>query len=87
MKITHDFFGLRMAVETSSGPGWGGAPLGSAMVVVVVDELARCRETRDTRPHIGHKHRQTQHVFLQHSRFSWAPRLIEGPPLSRLALC
>jgi hypothetical protein len=44
LRRTHDFFGLRMAVETSSGPGWGGAPLGSAIEMVVEDELARCRE-------------------------------------------
>jgi hypothetical protein len=29
---THDFFGLNIAVEMSFGPGWGGAPLGSAIV-------------------------------------------------------
>ena len=23
--ITHNFFGLKMAVDTSSGPAWGGA--------------------------------------------------------------
>jgi hypothetical protein len=40
MRVTYDFFGLRIAVEMSSGPGWGGAPLGSAMMfrVVVVGE-------------------------------------------------
>ncbi len=36
--ITHDFFCLRMAVETSSGPGCEGAPLGSAMCVYLKDE-------------------------------------------------
>ena len=29
---TYDFLGRRIAVEMSLGPGWGGAPLGSAMV-------------------------------------------------------
>jgi hypothetical protein len=32
---TYDFFGLRIAVEMSLGPGWGGAPLGSAIVLNV----------------------------------------------------
>jgi hypothetical protein len=30
---TYDFLGLRIAVEMSFGPGWGGAPLGSAMML------------------------------------------------------
>ncbi len=28
---TYDFFCLKMAVDVSSGPGWGAAPLGSAI--------------------------------------------------------
>lgn len=31
----HDFFGRRIAVETSFGPGWGAAPLGSAIMIGV----------------------------------------------------
>ena len=30
--LTYDFFGRKMAVEVSFGPGWGAAPLGSAIV-------------------------------------------------------
>ena len=33
---TYDFFGRRMAVETSLGPGGGAAPLGSMFAVKVV---------------------------------------------------
>jgi len=45
MRRFGDFFGLRMAVETSSGPGPGGAPLGSA--IVFVEEMVVRKEGED----------------------------------------
>lgn len=51
---THDFLGLKIAVETSLGPGWGGAPLGSAigkeLEEVVVENK---KEVEDARPSRG----------------------------------
>ena len=50
----YDFLGLRMAVDMSFGPGWGGAPLGSAIVVNEVELDGHCRiykvEVGDARP-------------------------------------
>ena len=34
---TYDFLGLRIAVDVSSGPGWGAAPLGSAIASTLLN--------------------------------------------------
>lgn len=49
-----------MAVETSSGPGWGGAPLGSAMVIVVVVVVVGEPGAGKERGHASSYRRQTR---------------------------